>query len=103
MSADPTMTATGVQDAGDVRCWRCDISDVPNRMVHLGNHPEVNLCLRCAHFVHQQTWEIEDEGKGGPAGESDYALWTAGSGHLFGACRVTICKNPLTAPAGPSP
>ena len=47
--------------------WCCDISDAPDRMVHLGNHAEVNLCLRCAHFVHQQAWEIEDEGKGGPA------------------------------------
>jgi hypothetical protein len=35
-------------------------------MVHLGNHPEVHLCLRCAHFVHQQAWAIEDEGKHGP-------------------------------------
>ena len=36
-------------------------------MVHLGNHPEVHLCLRCAHFVHQQAWEIEDKEKRGPA------------------------------------
>jgi hypothetical protein len=36
-------------------------------MVHLGNHPEVHLCVRCAHFVHQRAWKLEDEDKGGPA------------------------------------
>jgi hypothetical protein len=36
-------------------------------MVDLGDHPEVHLCLRCAHYVHQQAWKIEDEGKRGPA------------------------------------
>jgi hypothetical protein len=35
--------------------------------VRLGEHPEVHLCLGCAHFVHQQAWEIEDEEKAGPA------------------------------------
>ena len=43
------------------------MTDSADRMVHLGNHPEVHLCLRCAHFVHQQAWEIEDQGKRGPA------------------------------------
>ena len=36
-------------------------------MVSLGNHPEVHLCLRCADFVHQRAWEIEDHHRGGPA------------------------------------
>lgn len=36
-------------------------------MVRLGNHPEVHLCVRCAHFVHQQAWRIEDGDKHGPA------------------------------------
>lgn len=35
-------------------------------MVQLGNHPEVYLCLGCAHFVHQQAWQIEDEESSGP-------------------------------------
>ncbi len=67
MSSDRIVTVIDVQDNENVPCWCCDMSDVPDRMVHLGNHPEVNLCLRCAHFVHQQAWEIEDEGNGGPA------------------------------------
>ena len=36
-------------------------------MVHLGDHPEVHLCLQCAHFVHQRAWQMEDLGKHGPA------------------------------------
>jgi hypothetical protein len=67
MSAEPVITAIDQHDDGSVQCWCCDSVDARNRMVHLGNHQEVHLCLRCAHFVHQQAWEIEDEGKGGPA------------------------------------
>jgi hypothetical protein len=66
MSAEPISTAVDTHDEGNVQCWCCDVSDAPERMVQLGNHPEVHLCLRCAHFVHQQAWEIEDEGTRGP-------------------------------------
>ena len=67
MSAGPEITAVDLSDDGSVPCWCCDGIDAPARMVHLGNHPEVHLCLRCAHFVHQQAWKIEDKGKQGPA------------------------------------
>ncbi len=66
MSAEPVSTATGRYDDGNVQCWCCDTVDAADRMVHLGNHPEVHLCLRCAHFVHQRAREIEDHGKRGP-------------------------------------
>lgn len=65
MSAEP-VTAIDLDDDG-AQCWCCGTVDVPDRMVHLGDHPEVHLCLGCAHFVHQRAWEIEDEGKRGPA------------------------------------
>ena len=67
VSAEPVITAIDLHDHGGVPCWCCDTVDAPDRMVHLGNHPEVHLCLRCAHFVHQRAWEIEDHGKRGPA------------------------------------
>lgn len=67
MSAEPVITAIHSDDGGTVQCWCCDSLGPPDRMVHLGQHPEVHLCLRCAHFVHQQSWQIEDEGKRGPA------------------------------------
>ena len=66
MSAQPN-TAIDLDDSGDVPCWCCDTIDAPERMVHLGNHPEVHLCVRCAHFVHQEAWRIEDESRSGPA------------------------------------
>lgn len=67
MSAEPIVTAVDLNDEGRVWCWCCGSTDSPDRMVHLGDHPEVHLCLQCAHFVHQQAWEIEDVGKHGPA------------------------------------
>lgn len=66
MSADP-LPAVDEPDDGSVGCWCCGTTDDAHQMVHLGNHPEVHLCLRCAHFVHQQAWQIEDDGKTGPA------------------------------------
>lgn len=34
-------------------------------MVHLGNHPEVALCTRCARWAAKQAWAIEDRHKTG--------------------------------------
>ena len=67
MSAEPIITAIDLDSEGNVECWCCDTVDAPDRMVQLGNHPEVHLCLQCAHYVHQQAWVIEDEGKRGPS------------------------------------
>ena len=47
------------------RCWCCGTVDDSARMVHLGNHPEVALCLRCARWASRQAEEIEDQGKTG--------------------------------------
>lgn len=47
-------------------CWCCGHIDDPDRMVHLGNHPEVMICSRCAHSVSKWAWEIEDRAKSGP-------------------------------------
>jgi hypothetical protein len=66
MTAEPVITGIDARDDGNVPCWCCGTVDAPDQMVHLGNHPEVHLCLRCAHFVHQRAWEIEDVGKVGP-------------------------------------
>jgi len=67
MTAEPIIVAIDLDDEGNVECWCCDTIDAPDRMVNLSNHPEVHLCLQCAHYVHQQAWVIEDEGKRGPA------------------------------------
>ena len=67
MSTDPVGQASDAPEDGSVQCWCCDTRTASNQMVHLGNHPEVHLCLRCAHFVHQQAWAIEDRERRGPA------------------------------------
>ena len=66
MSGEAVITDVDTDD-GRLPCWCCGAVDVAERMVHLGNHPEVHLCPRCAHFLHQQAWQIEDLGKTGPA------------------------------------
>jgi hypothetical protein len=47
------------------RCWCCGVIDDPERMVHLGNHPEVALCRPCARWAAKEAWEIEDRDKTG--------------------------------------
>lgn len=48
------------------QCWCCGVTDEPARLVHLGNHPEVALCVRCARWAAKQAWEIEDADRTGP-------------------------------------
>jgi hypothetical protein len=66
MSAEPVIRVDR-NDGRSAQCWCCGSVDGSDRMVHLGDHPEVHLCLGCAHFVHQRAWQIEDRGKRGPA------------------------------------
>jgi hypothetical protein len=54
------VTAVGEVPPKRSECWCCGQAEQPERMVRLGNHPEVTLCVRCAHFVHKQAAEIED-------------------------------------------
>jgi ribosome-binding protein aMBF1 (putative translation factor) len=41
-------------------CWCCGQQPASEYLVHLGDHPEVGVCLRCAHFLHQQARRRED-------------------------------------------
>ncbi|MGZ4606682.1 MAG: hypothetical protein ACXVXV_11155 [Blastococcus sp.] len=74
------MTATHTADDGAghlVPCWccgrRCPAADV----VHLGNRPEVAVCLRCAHFLHQQARGREDARRTSPAARARDGLRAA--------------------------
>ena len=40
--------------------------DDPARMIHLGNHPEIVLCVRCGRWAGKRAWEIEDRARSGP-------------------------------------
>lgn len=61
-----TLDAAEAPNLEPSTCWCCGAVDAPDRMVHLGNHPEVALCLGCAHWAAKQAWEIEDQGRTGP-------------------------------------
>lgn len=65
MGTQPHDIANNSPAADQVECWCCATTATPDKMVHLGNHPEVHLCPQCAHFVHQQAWEIEDQDRHG--------------------------------------
>lgn len=47
-------------------CWCCGSITCPDRMVHLGNHPEVGICRPCARWAAKQATEIEDRDRTGP-------------------------------------
>jgi len=33
-------------------CWCCGRPSSEDDLVHLGNHPEVGICVSCVHFGH---------------------------------------------------
>ncbi len=61
-----TITASDESSVELSECWCCGAMNDPARMVHLGNHAEVALCLGCARWAAKQAWAIEDESKAGP-------------------------------------
>ena len=54
------------QFGGQFRCWCCGQLYAREYIVHLGDHPEVGVCLGCAHFLHQQALSLEDETRSTP-------------------------------------
>ena len=54
------MLSTGREPADRTFCWCCGQEQPPHDLVHLDDHPEVGVCLGCAHFLHQQAWIRED-------------------------------------------
>jgi hypothetical protein len=48
-------------------CWCCGMIEKTVKQVHLGNHPEVTVCTRCAHSISKWAWDIEDQSRTGLA------------------------------------
>lgn len=61
-----TFAAAEDADLNPSACWCCGAIDAPDRMVRLGNHPEVALCLGCARWAAKEAWEIEDQDRTDP-------------------------------------
>jgi hypothetical protein len=60
--------ATGQGFTGPVECWCCGRRRDETDVVRLGSHPEVAVCLRCAHVLHQRARGREDAARPSPAG-----------------------------------
>jgi hypothetical protein len=56
-----------VDQAGEPEpeCWCCGQHQPADRMVHLGHHPEVTICIRCAYSIKTWAWEMEDRDRHG--------------------------------------
>jgi hypothetical protein len=59
--------ATESDAAEPLECWCCGSRYPESDLVRLGRHPEVSVCLRCAHFLHQQARSREDALRPSPA------------------------------------
>ncbi|WP_322756192.1 hypothetical protein [Frankia sp. Cas3] len=63
-----TAATTTESDAAEpLTCWCCGGTYQEPDLVRLGNHPEVGVCLSCAHFLHQQARSREDALRPSPA------------------------------------
>jgi hypothetical protein len=58
--AAPAAVAEGAED-GMVRCWCCGHQRPADHVVYLGSHPDVAVCLGCAHFLHQRARARQDQ------------------------------------------
>jgi hypothetical protein len=58
-TSGPAQPVVGDSDGG-AQCWCCGRHRPADAVVHLGDHPEVAVCLDCAHFLHQQARDRED-------------------------------------------
>jgi hypothetical protein len=61
-----TRTAIDTADTGSrSECWCCGCFESQGRLIHLGNHPEVTLCVRCGYWMRTRAQEVEDQSRTG--------------------------------------
>jgi hypothetical protein len=49
-----TEIRTAVGQTGESSCWCCGQIRPEEALVHLGNHPEVGICINCVHFLRRR-------------------------------------------------
>ena len=85
-----------VDDADNNACWCCGTAQPRADMLHLGCHPEVNVCLTCAHLLHKQANGLEDDDRTGLAPRARDALRSARRGVIErGWHRSRLIGRPL--------
>jgi hypothetical protein len=81
--------------SGDAECWCCATTYPVDAMIHLGNHPEVTVCRRCAHFLHQQARALEDAETDGLGSRARDVIRSARRTIVEGGWH----RNPIVGPA----
>jgi hypothetical protein len=66
LTATPSRAAQA-EGAEPLECWCCGAAFPDADLIRLGNHREVGVCLRCAHFLHQQALARQDARRPSPA------------------------------------
>src|SRR5215470_16035048 len=52
-------TGTARDQTGEGTCWCCGQIRSENALVHLGNHPEVAICINCVHFLQRRARDLQ--------------------------------------------
>jgi hypothetical protein len=70
-----TAAETATKETGS-SCWCCGQFYPDDELVHLGSHPEVVVCGRCARFLARQARANEDARRPSPAARARQAAWS---------------------------
>jgi len=50
---------TEIGQTGESTCWCCGSVSSEDALVHLGNHPEVGVCVNCVHFLRRRARDLQ--------------------------------------------
>jgi hypothetical protein len=50
---------TAIGQTGEATCWCCGRASSEDALVHLGNHPEVGICVNCVHFLRRRARDLQ--------------------------------------------
>jgi hypothetical protein len=60
-----TETRTAVGQTAESTCWCCGQIRSDDALVHLGNHPEVGICINRVHFLRRRARDHQGTESGG--------------------------------------
>jgi hypothetical protein len=53
------MSAETAGETGESRCWCCGQTIPEGALVHLSDHPEVGICINCAHWLRRRARDYQ--------------------------------------------
>lgn len=54
-----TTPSQAADEAAQASCWCCGRATAQNSLVHLGNHPEVGVCVNCTRFLSRRARDLQ--------------------------------------------